>query len=42
MSDEGQARERELATHEAYDVAYDLLYTLLPDCRGKCLCRFGA
>jgi hypothetical protein len=27
-----------LETEEAYDVAYDHLFELLPDCRGRCAC----
>jgi hypothetical protein len=29
---------RVLETEEAYDVAYDHVYELLPDCRGRCGC----
>jgi hypothetical protein len=28
----------ELRTTEAYDVAYDAIYNMLPDCRGECGC----
>lgn len=28
----------ELLTTEAYDVAYDTIYNMLPDCRGECGC----
>lgn len=27
-----------LGTSEAYDVAYDKIYSALPDCQGKCGC----
>lgn len=28
----------ELCTVDAYDVAYDAIYNMLPDCRGECGC----
>lgn len=28
----------DIATHEAYDLAYEIIYELVPPCRGDCQC----